>query len=294
MPQRGSALAWALLAALVGMWGSSFLFNKLGVATVPPTTLVAGRLAIGTLILLAVVRLRGLRLPSPGMVWLRYAALGAVGNAIPFFFITWGQQVVDSALAGILMAVMPLATLVLAHLLVPGERMTWGRVIGFVSGFFGIVVLMSGREAGGAAALDAVYPLAVLCGALCYAANSIMTRLLVKGEVLVASAATLLVATAVTVPLALYVDRPWILTPSASSVAAILWLGIGPTAVATLCYFRLIALAGPTFMSLVNYLSPPVAVLLGVGLLGERPSYSAYAGLLLILAGIAMSQLRRR
>ncbi|HEY9446889.1 MAG TPA: DMT family transporter, partial [Burkholderiales bacterium] len=233
-------------------------------------------------------------LPSPGMVWLRYAALGAVGNAIPFFFITWGQQVVDSALAGILMAVMPLATLVLAHLLVPGERMTRGRVIGFVSGFFGIVVLMSGREAGGAAALDAVYPLAVLCGALCYAANSIMTRLLVKGEVLVASAATLLVATAVTVPLALYVDRPWILTPSASSVAAILWLGIGPTAIATLCYFRLIALAGPTFMSLVNYLSPPVAVLLGVGLLGERPSYSAYAGLLLILAGIAMSQLRRR
>ena len=294
MPQRGSALAWALLAALVGMWGSSFLFNKLGVATVPPTTLVAGRLAIGTLLLLAVVRLRGLRLPSPGMVWLRYAALGAVGNAIPFFFITWGQQVVDSALAGILMAVMPLATLVLAHLLVPGERMTRGRVIGFVSGFFGIVVLMSGREAGGAAALDAVYPLAVLCGALCYAANSIMTRLLVKGEVLVASAATLLVATAVTVPLALYVDRPWILTPSASSVAAILWLGIGPTAIATLCYFRLIALAGPTFMSLVNYLSPPVAVLLGVGLLDERPSYSAYAGLLLILAGIAMSQLRRR
>jgi len=294
MPPRRSALAWALLLALVGMWGSSFLFNKLGVATVPPTTLVASRLAIGALILVAVVRLRGLRLPPPGAIWLRYAALSAVGNAIPFFLITWGQQVVDSALAGILMAVMPLATMVLAHLLVQGERMTAGRVTGFLIGFFGIVVLMSGRGAADAPMHDLIYPLAVLCGALCYAANSVMTRLLVKGEVLVASAATLLVATAVTVPLALYVDRPWTFAPGRSSLAAIVWLGVGPTAIATLCYFRLIALAGPTFMSLVNYLSPAVAVLLGVGLLGERPHYGAYAGLTLILTGIAVSQLRGR
>lgn len=294
MPPRGGALAWGLLAALVGMWGSSFLFNKLGVATVPPTTLVAGRLAIGALILVAVVRLRGLRLPPPGAIWLRYAALGAVGNAIPFFLITWGQQVVDSALAGILMAIMPLATMVLAHLLVPGERMTTGRVIGFLTGFLGIIVLMGGRGSAGAAVPDFIFPLAVLCGALCYAANSVMTRLLVKGQVLVASAATLLVAAAAAVPLALYLDRPWTLGPDRLSLAAILWLGVGPTAIATLCYFRLIALAGPTFMSLVNYLSPGVAVLLGVGLLGERPHYSAYAGLALILAGIAVSQLRRR
>ena len=91
--------------------------------------------------------------------------------------------------------------MVLAHLLVPGERMTTGRVIGFLTGFLGIIVLMSGRGWAGAAVPDFIFPLAVLCGALCYAANSVMTRLLVKGQVLVASAATLLVATAVAVPL---------------------------------------------------------------------------------------------
>lgn len=286
-------LAWALLLALVAMWGSSFLFNKLGVATVPPATLTAGRLTLGALILAGVMAARGLWFPPIGPIWGRYLALGLVGNAIPFFLITWGQRVVDSALAGILMAVMPLATLVLAHLLVRGERMTTGRVVGFVMGFAGIAVLMGGRGTGGGGAVPLVYPLAVLGGALCYAANSVMTRLLARGDVLVASAGTLMVATAVALPVALYLDRPWTLSPSASSVAAIVWLGVGPTAVATLCYFRLIGLAGPTFMSIVNYLSPPVAVLLGVFLLGERLHYSAYGGLALILAGIAVSQLRR-
>ncbi|MGZ9067674.1 MAG: EamA family transporter, partial [Burkholderiales bacterium] len=89
---------WALLLALVAMWGSSFMFNKLGLATVGPGTLVAGRLAIGTLVLLAVVYARGMRLPPLGPVWAAYAVLGFVGNALPFFLITWGQQVVDSAL----------------------------------------------------------------------------------------------------------------------------------------------------------------------------------------------------
>jgi drug/metabolite transporter (DMT)-like permease len=293
MTQRQGALAWGLLLALVCMWGSSFLFNKIGVASVPPATLVAGRLGIGSLILLAVMRWHGLSFPPPGAMWLRYVALGLVGNAIPFYLITWGQRVVDSALAGILMAVMPLATLVLAHLLVHGERMTAVRAIGFVTGFAGIVVLMTGRGTTDAAAVALVYPLAVLCGALCYAANSVMTRLLARGDVLVASAGTLLAATAVAVPVALHVDAPWTLHPSFSSLAAIVWLGVGPTAVATLCYFRLIGLAGPTFMSLVNYLSPPVAVLLGVFIMGETLHYSAYAALALILAGIALSQFRR-
>ena len=287
---------WALLLALVAMWGSSFMFNKLGVATVPPATLVAGRLTIGAIILIAAVHARGLRLPQPGRAWRPYAALAMVGNAVPFYLITWGQKVVDSALAGILMAVMPLATLVLAHFLVHGEHMTRNRVIGFTLGFLGIVLLMEPAALGGVggSALQMVSQLAVLSGALCYAANSVMTRLTVKSDVLVASAATLTVAAVVMLSLALVLDRPWTLAPSFSSAAAVIWLGIGPTAIATLCYFRLIGSAGPTFMSLVNYLSPVVAVFLGVTLMGEQPGVAAYTALALILAGIALSRLRPR
>ena len=295
--QPRSLKDWALLLALVAMWGSAFMFNKLGVATVPPATLVAGRLLIGALILLVVVHALGARLPPLGRNWLPYLVLALVGNCIPFYVIVWGQKTVDSALAGILMAAMPLVTLVLAHFFVQGERMTRKRAAGFALGFLGIVLLIgpAALTGIGGSALQVVSQLAVLTGALCYAANSVLTRLMVKeNNVLIASTAMLLVATVVMLPVAFILDRPWTLAPSFSSTAAIVWLGIGPTAVATLCYFKLIGSAGPTFMSLVNYLSPPVAVFLGVTLMGEHPGVEAYTGLALILAGIALSQLRHR
>jgi drug/metabolite transporter (DMT)-like permease len=267
------------------------------VATVPTSTLVAVRLILGALMLLVVLYARGARLPplrqNGGKVWGNYAILALLGNCIPFTTITWGQQRTDSALAGILMAVMPLATMVLAHFFVRGEHMTRNRVIGFILGFAGILVLMgpSAFERVAGQSLATLSQLAILCGALCYAGNSVLTRVLVRGDdVLVASTAMLLAASVMTLPVALYVDQPWRLQASATSLWAILWLGVGPTAIATVVYFKLIASAGPTFMSLVNYMSPAVAVFLGVALLGETPGLHAYVALGLILLGIAVSQ----
>ena len=296
MTARRSAHDWTLLAALVAMWGSSFMFIKLGVASVPTSTLVAARLILGALILLVVVYLCGARLPPFGRVWGYYTILALLGNCIPFTAITWGQQRTDSALAGILMAVMPLATMLLAHFFVKGEHMTRNRVLGFILGFAGIMVLMGppalGRISGHS--LATLSQLAILLGALCYAANSVLTRILARGDdVLVASAAMLLIASVIALPIALAVDKPWQVAPSFVSLSAILWLGVGPTAIATVVYFKLIATAGPTFMSLVNYMSPAVAVLLGVALLGETPGIHAYVALALILLGIAVSQWRR-
>ena len=277
------------------MWGSTFMFNKLGVASIPPATVVAVRVVVGLLTLLPLLRLRGLALPPPGRIWVSYTVMALLGNAVPFYFITWGQQVIDSALAGITISTMPIATLVLAHFFVRGEHLTWARAGGFALGFAGIVLLFDpaalarvgiGREL--------LYQLAVLVGALCYAGNSVAARLLVSSDFLVAAAGTLLVASIVAVPVALIVDRPWQLEPTVSSLASVIWIGVGPTGIATVLYFRLISSAGPTFMSLVNYLSPGVAVLLGVALLGEEPGVNAYAGLALILAGIALSQSRQR
>ncbi len=283
---------WVLLLALTAMWGSSFMFIKLGVATVPPATLVASRLALGAVLLYAVMRMRGLALPPLGRRWLPFVALAIVGNCAPFYLITWGQQFIDSALAGILIAVMPLATLLLAHFFVAGERMTAGRALGFCVGFAGVVVLMGPTALAGlgGSALKVAAQATVLAGALCYAINSIIARRSIATDFLVASTAVLIVAGALMVPVALVFDRPWALAPSAGSIAAIVWLGIGPTALATILYFRLIAAAGPTFMAIVNYLSPVVALLAGVVLLGEEPGATAVAGLVLILFGIALSR----
>jgi len=296
MNAHRSVRDWTMLAALVAMWGSSFMFIKLGVATVPTSTLVAARLILGTLILLAVLYLRGARLPPFGKVWGYYTLFALLGNCIPFTSITWGQQRTDSALAGILMAVMPLTTMVLAHFFVKGEHMTRNRLLGFILGFAGIVVLMepSAFERMAEHSLATLSQLAILLGALCYAANSVLTRILARGDdVLVASTAMLLIASVIALPIALLADQPWRIHASATSLWAILWLGVGPTAIATVVYFKLIATAGPTFMSLVNYMSPAVAVLLGVALLGETPGVHAYVALALILLGIAVSQWRR-
>ena len=284
-----------MLAALVALWGSNFMFIKLGVAEVPPATLVATRLVIGAVILVAVVRALGYTFPSIGRAWMPYVVLAVVGNCMPFWFITWGQTSIDSALAGILMAIMPLTTLLLAHFFVAGEHMTRNRVLGFLLGFVGIVVLMGPAALAGlgGAPIEVLAQLSVLAGALCYAANGVIIRVTLRGDVMVASAAIIAVAAVVSVPVALVVDQPWHLDPGWTAVSILFWIGVGPTAIATLVHLKLIASAGPTFMSLINYCIPVVALLLGVALLGEEPGANAYSGLLLILAGIALSQLRR-
>lgn len=283
---------WALLAALVALWGSNFMFVKLGVATVPPATLVASRLVLGATVLLAVVRLRGYTFPPLGSAWAPYAGLALLGNCLPFWLITWGQQHIDSALAGILMAIMPLATLVMAHLWVAGERVSALRAAGFLLGFGGIVVLLGPAALAGlgGSARELFAQLAVLSGALCYATQSVLARNLLRGEVMVASAAIIALAALISLPVALFLDRPWTLAPSGASLAAVVWIGIGPTAIATLAYLALIGSAGPTFMSLVNYCVPVVALFLGTALLDEEPAPNAFLGLMLILTGIALSQ----
>jgi drug/metabolite transporter (DMT)-like permease len=293
MPAR-SLKDWGMLAALVALWGSNFMFIKLGVAEVPPATLVATRLVIGAVILVAVVRALGYTFPSIGRAWMPYVVLAVVGNCMPFWFITWGQTSIDSALAGILMAIMPLTTLLLAHFFVAGERMTRNRVLGFLLGFVGIVVLMGPAALAGlgGAPIEVLAQLSVLAGALCYAANGVIIRVTLRGDVMVASAAIIAVAAVVSVPVALVVDQPWHLDPGWTAVSILFWIGVGPTAIATLVHLKLIASAGPTFMSLINYCIPIVALLIGVALLGEDPGANAYSGLLLILAGIALSQLR--
>jgi drug/metabolite transporter (DMT)-like permease len=286
---------WAMLLALVAFWGSGVTFVKLGVSAVPPATLVAARLTVGAVILVVVVRALGHTFPPLGRAWLPYVVIALVGNCLPFWFITWGQQHIDSALAGILMGVMPLVTLILAHRFAPGERMTGQRLVGFALGFLGVVVLMGPAALSGLAGtpLAAIAQASVLCGAICYAANSVITRLKVRGELLVASAATVALAAIVSVPVALVLDAPWSLDPDWRAVAVILWIGVGPTAIATFIYFALIRSAGPTFMSMMNYFVPCVAFGAGVAFLDERPGAGAYAGLALILSGIAVSQVRR-
>ena len=142
MRQQRPLIDWFGLLALAVLWGTSFLFVKIAVREIPPATMVAARFVIAASVLSVAVRVRGLRLSTSRRVWGHYLLMGLIGNAIPFTLIAWGQIRVDVGLAGILMGVMPLMTLLLAHFFVPGERMTPRMAGGFAVGFIGLVALL--------------------------------------------------------------------------------------------------------------------------------------------------------
>lgn len=294
---RHTAQDWLSLAALVGMWGSSYLSIKFALESYGPLSIVGGRLVLGVAILAAVAWWMRPRLPDTREQWIWMLVLAVVGNCLPFFLITWGQQHIDASLGGILVAVMPLGVLVLAHLFVASERLTPPRAVGFLFGFAGVVVLigpdalysLGGQGAGG---LHLYGQLAVLGGALCYSANAVIARRMPPVDSIAVAACTLAIAGVVMAPLALWVEDPMQTIPTTNAALAMLWMGIFTTGFATIVYFSLIRRAGATFMSLTNYLAPAIAVALGMLVLGERPKASSFAGMLLILAGIGIAQIR--
>ena len=287
---------WLLLFALVAMWGSSFLFTKIAVAAIAPTDLVAGRFVLASATLVAVLAATRRRLPGSLRLWLFFLAMALMGNCIPFWLITWGQQRIDSGLAGILMAIMPLMTVMLAHFLVAGERLNRFKAAGFLLGFLGIVVLMGPAvllELSGSGTV-LLSELAVLGGAVCYAVNTIIARRRPKSDALVAAAGVALVACLIMTPASALTGLPDPGEIPASAAIALAVLGVVSTATATVVYFKLIALAGPSFVSLINYLIPAWAVLIGTLFLGERPEWTALAGLAFILSGIALAETKGR
>jgi len=277
------------------MWGSSFLFTKLAVTALPVEWVVTSRLGIGAAALALLAVLMGRRLPRDGRLWLFFGLIAVMGNLLPFSLITWGQRSIDSGLAGILMAIMPLATLGLAHLFVPGERLTGNRVAGFLTGFVGVVVLIGPQAllAVGGDRGPLLPMLAVLAGALCYGTSAIIARLRPPSDALTTAAATIGIATLLSVPMGLdtlprVADGLDALTPPV--LGALLFLGLFSTATAMVVYFQLIRRAGPSFTSQLNYLIPLWAVAVGVLFLGEQPTLGHLLGLLLILAGILWSR----
>jgi drug/metabolite transporter (DMT)-like permease len=296
MRRQRPLIDWFVLLALAGLWGTSFLFIKIAAREITPVTLVAARFVIAASVLSVAVYARGLRLPTSRRVWSHYLLMSLIGNAIPFTLIAWGQIEVDVGLAGILMGVMPLMTLLLAHFFVPDERMTRRMAGGFAVGFIGLVVLFGPEtllEFGGEAS-NLLSQVAIALAAICYAINTIIARRLGTLDPLVSATTVMWITSAIMVPAALWVDRPWNLALSAESIASAVWLGLFATALATILYFRIVQRAGPTFLSLINYMIPVVALVAGAIVLDEGLVGAVLIGMALILTGLAISQLGSR
>jgi len=301
--QPPAPLDWGLLAFLGVIWGGAFLGVELALDSLDPIWVSTGRISLAAILLVLVAMLTGAGLPTirsatGRRVWMHCIGMGMFTNAIPFSLLAWGQQHVTTSFAGITMAVVPLLVLPLSHFLVPGERLTLKRTIGFTIGFAGVVLLVGGEQLFSESAADNGAPMltaqmACVTASCCYAIGSIITRLCPPVNTTSFAAAGLLAATLIILPVALLTSG----VPaeiSSTSLSGVIFLSLFPTGLATILLTILIRRAGPPFLSLVNYQVPVWAVLTGAVILSEAIPGHFITSLLVILGGLAVAQHRRK
>jgi drug/metabolite transporter (DMT)-like permease len=276
----------ALLLLLATLWGASYTFIKIGVATIPPITLIAARTGIAGLLLVAIMRWRGVSLPSDAATWRRFLFQAGLNSVIPWTLIAWGERYVDAGLATILNSASPIFTFLLAAAVMRHEAAGFRKLFGVLAGMAGICLIV-GVEAFHDAGRALVAEIAIVVATLCYAGAAIFGRGFKDLDPMAPAAGSLLSGAAILIPVSLAVEQPWRLVPSTSSILALLGLSVFSTAVAFVIYFRLIQTLGSVGTTAQAYLRVPIGVALGVLLLGENMSPTAWIGLGCVVAGVA-------
>ena len=277
-----------LLLALAAIWGASYLFIKLAVSDLEPTVTMCARSLIAAALLVPYLLVRIGRRDTLAQLrgaWRDCAVLGAINAAIPFTLVAWGETHVDSSVAGIAQATVPLFSFLLGLHFLPHERVGPVRWFGLGLGIAGVTVLAGLNPKGGWWAVAGT--LAVVLSSVSYASGGIY------GQRRVAAVAGPVLATGSMLASALML-LPFAATqlpseaPGWKATLSLLALAILGTALAQLMLFRLLAIAGARRMSLVTFLMPGFALMYGAILLDEPVTASAVAGLALILGGVAL------
>ena len=282
-----------MLLLLAMVWGTSFLVIKIGVEYMSALQLTAFRLSVAAFVMIVCALIMRSAFPVGARAWAYCFALAAFGNSLPFFLISWGEEAIASGLAAILMAVMPLTTLVLAHYFTDGDRLRPQKLIGILLGFGGVIVLV-GPEALKGLGGDFIRQLATAGGAVCYAISVIIVRRMPPSPMMGRAALVLGFSVLQTVPLALYLSGWTLPELTFDSIWPSVYLGVFPTALATLILFKLLSEREPSFVAFQNYLVPVFGIMWGALLLDEVVTVQAMAALLLILCGIYVANRRRR
>ena len=284
-----------LLGYLVLVWGFAFALIAIALEALHPLFIVWIRLCMGAAVMWIVWRWRGQAWRLGREWWRRLLLLSLTGNIIPFSLIAWAEQTVPSAEVGILMALMPIATLLLAHWLLDDESLTVGRVVGVVVGFVGVGLLMGDELLRSGVEGQLAGQLAAIVATLSYAFNGVYAKRLPDADPVALSVGTLFVgALLLALPAVLFQggDLGWSIP--LKSWAAVFVLGIMGTGLATWSYFVVVSERGPGFLSTINYLIPAVAFLAGTLWLAEPWSVRHLLALILILLGVALIQWRRK
>ena len=274
-----------LLLLLSTLWGSSYTFIKIGVETIPPVTLIAARTLIAGSLLLVLVKARGLSLPRDRTSWGRFLFQACLNSVIPFTLIAWAEQTTDAGLATILNSTSPIFTFLLTVLITRHEAVTGRKLFGVFAGLLGVCLIV-GFEALEGLGQETWAQLAIVAATISYAGAAIFGKNFRGMDSMLPAAGSMICGAVLLVPVSLIVDRPWTLTPSSSSLAALLGLSVVSTALAFVIYFRLIQTLGSVGTTAQAYMRVPIGVGLGVVFLGETLMPMAWLGLVCVLAGV--------
>jgi drug/metabolite transporter (DMT)-like permease len=275
-----------LLVTLATLWASSYSFIKLGVATIPPITLITGRTLIAGAFLLVLIRLRGLSLPRDLATWKKFLIQAVLNSVIPFTLIAWGQQTVDASLASILNSTSPIFTFLITWGVTRHEAVNGRKLFGVAAGLLGIGLIVGLSALSGFG--DQLLPqLAITFASVCYAGAAIFGTRFAKTDPMVTAAGSLLAGAIILVPACILIDRPWTLAPSSTSLLALLALSLFSTALGFIIYFHLVRTIGSVSTTAQAYIRVPIGVLIGVVFLGETLPPQAWLGLVLVVAGVA-------
>jgi len=278
-------LELCLLVLLAAIWATSYTFIKIGVATIPPLTLIATRTLIAGLLLVAIMAMRGIAMPWSRDIWGRFAFQALLNSAVPFTLIAWAEQTVDADLAVILNSTTPIFTFLMTVLITRHEHVTLRTGLGIAAGLAGVTLIV-GVDAFRGIGRDILGQLAIVLATICYAGAAIFGRTFKGVDSMVPAAGSLLAGAVMLIPVSLVVDRPWTLTPSAASLGALVGLAILSTALPFVIYFRLMQTLGPVRATSQAFLRVPFGVAIGSLALGETLTWSSWIGFVCVIVGV--------
>ena len=286
---------WFLLILLSAVWGGAFTLNKLALDSYTPEVIVAGRLIVGSVFLIVLVYFMYKRFTINFSQLNYYLFMSLVGIVIPFIAIINGQKNIDSAMAGILMATMPITTIMLSHFFLVDEKMNKQKFIGFIISFFGVFVLIYRDNLFINSSFSSTLEsqLLVMLGSTLYSVAAIYGKKYKMTDPVSASTGTILFATFFMTIYLLFIDDS---NPNLSQLMLntnILLLGILCTAIATIIYFQILQTSGASFLSIMNFLIPLWAILFGILILDDAFSWNYILGLAVILLGIKLANSTR-
>ncbi|WKZ40168.1 MAG: DMT family transporter [Anaerolineales bacterium] len=285
---------WIVFILLGIIWSTSFLWIKIGVQDIGPMALTAFRMVFGALTAIAIAVYQKLSFPRDAKTWRLFAILGPASLAIPIFLISWGEQTIDSAVASILNATVPLFTLLIAHFWIHDDKITFQKTLGLLIGFAGVLILMS-KDMLASEHGSVIGQLAVILASLFYAGSAVAIRKYTQHiNNTMRGVGLLMTSTVLMWVVGPVAERPFEFPSLPITWVAALWLGVLGSGLAMIMMYYLIHEIGPTRASLVTYLFPVGGVLLGVLFLNEHLSWQLIAGTVLIIASLAVVNYRRK